>query len=266
MRKSPSDINTATKKISLTLIVCAAIFFSLQTFILNPLYVYTSSNVLFSTTPLPEIIGLLNDVSYPLGYALCFASVTYSIFKFSFARSKRPIIILCVAFFLRYIANYTVSSITEGGFRFWEFPSSVLLPFGLDIAMLAIICAIVCSRIKKYYEAYVTTQKANITLGNKTPSIHEDVFVDQALVSFKNPLHYSAAITGIVLSATKILTRVRFDLSVGAPSAAADVIWMIAYYVSDLLIAVLVYAASLLLFSYLERKTESTPADYTYHI
>ena len=96
MRKSPADISAATKKISLTLIVCAAIFFSLQTFILNPLYVYTSSDVLFSTTPLPEIIGILNDVSYPLGYALCFASVTYSIFKFSFARSKRPIYVAAI--------------------------------------------------------------------------------------------------------------------------------------------------------------------------
>ena len=265
MRKSPSDIRAAEKKISLTLIVCAAVFFSAQAFILNPLYVYTSSDVLFSNTPLPEIIGILNDISYPLGYALCFAAVTYSIFKFSFARSKRPIIILSLAFFLRYVANYIIASITDGGFRFSDIPSSVLLPFGLDMLLFAIICAIVYTRIKNYYKDYVLMQKANITLGNKTPSVHEDVFVDQKIISLKNPLHYSAALTGAVLAITKILTRIRFDLSVGAPTTLADTIWMIAYYLSDIMIAALVYAASLLIFSYLERKTADTPTDYTYH-
>lgn len=266
MKKSPSDIAAASGKISLALILSAVIFFSVQTFILNPLYVYTASNVLFSTTPIPEIIGILNDISYPVGYALCFAAVTYSIFKFSLSRSAKPISILCAAFLLRYVANYVISSIIEGGFKFSEILSAVVLPFGLDMLIFAIILALICVRIKRYYETYEQTLKANITLNKRTPSIHEDVFDEQKLISFKNPLHYSAALTGILLSAVKILTRLRYDISFGAPSGAADVIWMVAYYLSDILIAVLVYAASLLIFSYLEKKTASTPADYKYHI
>ena len=266
MRKTPTNIDSAARKISLTLILSAAIFFSLQVFILNPLYVYTSSNVLFSTTPIPEIIGILNDISYPLGYALCFACVTYSIFKFSLSHAAKPIIILSLAFLLRYVENYVTSSIIEGGFRFSDIISAVVLPFALDMLLFAIICIIVCVRIKRYYEAYEQTLKANITLNKKTPSIYEDVFEDQKIISFKNPLHYSAAFTGILLSATKILTRIRFDIALGAPSDAADTIWMIAYYISDLLIVALVYAASLLLFSYLEKKTKDTPANYKYHI
>ena len=265
MKKSPSDIGEAVGKISLTLILSAVIFFSLQAFIFNPLYVYTSSDVLFSTTPIPEILGIFNDIAYPLGYALCFACVSYSIFKFSLSRSAKPIIILSVAFLLRYVVNYAVSSVAEGGFKFDDIPQSVLIPFGLDMILFVIICAIVCARIKKYYEAYVTVQKANMTLGKKTPSIHEDVFVGQKIISRGNPLHYSAAITGILLSAIKILTRLRYDIAFGLPSGPADTIWMIAYYISDILIAVLVYAASLLIFSYLERKTANTPANYTYH-
>lgn len=266
MRKIPTNIDSAARKISLTLILSAVIFFSVQAFILNPLYVYTSTNVLFSTTPLPEIIGILNDISYPLGYALCFACVTYSIFKFSLSRAKKPIIILSAAFLLRYVANYVISSIIEGGFRFSEIPAAVILPFGLDMLLFAIVGVIVSVRIKKYYKAYEQILKANITLNKKTPSIHEDVFEGQKIISLKNPLHHSAALTGIVLSATKILTRIRFDIAHGAPSGAADAIWMIAYYISDLLIAVLVYATSLLVFSYLERKTKDAPADHKYHI
>ena len=266
MKKSPSDISAASRTISLALIFSAVIFFSFQTFILNPLYVHTSSNVIFSTTPIPEIIGILNDISYPIGYALCFAAVIYSIFKFSLARSAKPIIILSIAFLLRYVANYSLSSILDGGFRFSEIFSAVLLPFGLDMLIFAIICTIACARIKKYYLDYEQSLKANITLNKTTPSIHDDIFEDQKIISFKNPLHYSAAIAGILLSATKILTRLRFDIALGAPSDAADAIWMVAYYISDILIAVLVYATSLLLFSYLEKKTASTPADYKYHI
>lgn len=266
MKKSPADISAASRKITLALILSAVIFFSIQTFILNPLYVYTSSNVVFSTTPIPEIIEIFNDISYPLGYALCFASVTYFIFKFSHTRSAKPIVILSVAFLLRYVANYVLSSIIEGGFRFSDFPASVLLPFGLDMLLFAIICIAVCVRIRRYYVAYESTLKANVTLSKKTPTIHEDVFEGAKLISLKNPLHYSAALTGVLLSAAKILTRIRYDLAHGAPSGAVDTVWMVVYYVSDLLIAVLVYAASLLLFSYLEKKTADTPADYKYHI
>ncbi len=264
MKKSPID-RGAVRKISITLILSAVIFFSLQAFILNPLYVYTGNDVLFSETPIPEILGIFNDICYPLGYALCFACVSYAIFKFSFSRSAKPIIILSVAFLLRYVANYVVSSIAEGGFRFSDIPASVLLPFGLDILIFAIICAIVCTRIKRYYVDYEQMLKANAALGKRMPSVHEDVFVDQKIISFKNPLHYSAALTGVVLSAVKILTRIRYDILFGAPDGAADVIWMIAYYMSDILIAPLVYAASLLLFSYLEKKTSDIPADYKYH-
>lgn len=266
MRKTPTNIDSATRKISLALIFSAAIFFSLQAFILNPLYVYTSSNVLFSTTPIPEIIGILNDISYPLGYALCFACVTYSIFKFSLYRAKKQIIILSAAFLLRYVANYVISSIIDGGFRFAEIPAAVILPFGLDMLLFAVVCIIVRARIKRYYETYEQALKANIILNKKAPSVYEDIFENQKIISFKNPLHYSAALTGILLSATKILTRIRFDIAYGAPSGVADTIWMIAYYISDLLIVALVYAASLLLFAFLEKKTKDTPADLKYHI
>lgn len=266
MKKSPADIMAASRKINLALILSAVIFFSIQTFILNPLYVYTSSNVVFSTTPIPEIIGIFNDISYPLGYALCFASVIYSIFKFSHTRSKKQIIALSVAFLLRYVANYVISSIIEGGFRFSDIPASILLPFGLDMLLFAIICVVVCVRIRRYYEAYEHTLKANVILNKKTPTVHEDVFEGERLISLKNPLHFSAFLTGALLAAAKILTRVRYDLAHGAPLGAADTIWMIVYYLSDILIAVLVYAASLLLFSYLEKKTADTPADYKYHV
>ena len=266
MKKSPVNTGATAKKISLTLTLGAVIFFSLQAFILNPLYAYTSNDVVFSETPIPEILGILNDISYPLGYALCFACVTYSIFKFSHSRAAKPIIILSLAFLLRYVANYVVSSIAEGGFRFSDIPASVLLPFGLDMLIFAIITVMVCVKIKRYYETYEQLLKANSTLGKKTPSVHDDVFVAQKIISLKNPLHYSAAITGILLSVVKILTRIRYDILLGAPSGAADTIWMIAYYLSDILIAPLVYAASLLLFGYLERKTADTPADHKYHV
>ena len=62
MKKSHADIMAASRKINLALILSAVIFFSIQTFILNPLYVYTSSNVVFSTTPIPEIITVAEPV------------------------------------------------------------------------------------------------------------------------------------------------------------------------------------------------------------
>ena len=69
MKKAPEKNKTPQNRISTTLILCVIILFSLQTFIINPLYVYTSSDVVFATTPLPEIIEILGDIVDPIAYS-----------------------------------------------------------------------------------------------------------------------------------------------------------------------------------------------------
>ncbi|MBO5683240.1 MAG: hypothetical protein J6S10_04585 [Clostridia bacterium] len=253
MKKAPISERISQKRICTALVVLALAFFFLQTFIINPLYVYTSSDVLFAVTPIPEILDILGDIIDPIGYALCFAAVSYSIFKFSAARSAKPIAILCVAFFIKWMVNYAISSIADGAITLSDIKYPILY-FIFDMLIFIAVCIATSTVSKRYHERRAEIQKSNSVLGKRTPSVHEEIFEGDKLISLKNPLHFSAFFAGALLSLVKIATRVIFDIKLGAPTSVGDALWMITYYASDLLILVLVYAASLMLFSYFEKR------------
>ena len=253
MKKAPISERIAQKRICTTLVVLALAFFFLQTVIINPLYVYTSSDILFAVTPIPEILDILGDIIDPIGYALCFAAVSYSIFKFSASRSAKPIVILCVVFFVKWMVNYAISSIADGAITISDIKYPILY-FALDMIIFMAICIASSKSSGRYHERRAEIQKSNSVLGKKTPTIHEEIFEGDKLISLKNPLHFSAFFTGALLSAVKIATRVIFDIKLGGPTSLGDALWMITYYASDVLILVLVYATSLMLFSYFEKR------------
>ncbi len=253
MKKAPISERIAQKRICTALVILALAFFFLQTFIINPLYVYTSSDVVFAVTPIPEILDIIGDIADPVGYALCFAAVVYSVFKFSVSRSTKPIVILCVTFFIKWMANYAVSSIADGMITLSDIKYPIIY-FIFDMLIFTAVCIAASVKSKRYHEQRAEIQKSNSVLGKRTPSVHEEIFEGKKILSFKNPLHFSAFFTGALLSAVKILTRIIYDINLGAPTSVGDALWMITYYASDVLILVLVYAVSLLLFSYFEKR------------
>ena len=67
--------------------------------------------------------------------------------------------------------------------------------------------------------------------------------------------------TGIILSAVKIVSRIIYDLSYGAPDNAKEILTMVIYYFSDVLICVIFYALCWLLFSTLYKRDKSLTAE-----
>lgn len=247
--------NITKKRLLRTLIVTTAILFSLSCFVLSPLYTYMCADILFAATAMPEIIEIIIDITDIVTYALCFATIVYSIFKFSLKGSVSMLVSYGIAVFLKYSANLVVTFIFDGSVS----PSSavyVLLYFALDMIILLTVALSTASIFRKYNEKRNITKKANNALGKATPSIEEELFGGNKLFVRANPLHRSALLTGIVLSAIKIVTRILFDIAYGAPTTLADALWMIAYYVSDILIAVIVYAISVYMFTHFNSKEQ----------
>ena len=245
-----------SKRLLRTLVATAALLFSLYCFILAPLYTYMSADVLFSVTVIPEIIKIIMDIIDVLSYSLCFSTIIYSIYKFSLSGSVRLMIVYCAAVLLKYAANVGATFIFDGKVSL-ETASYVVVYFTLDAAILLTVALIAAGIFKKYKENRAYLKKANNALGKATPSVEDELFGGSKLFVRSNPLHRSALWTGIILSLIKILSRLLFDIAYGAPSSAADALWMITYYISDILITVIVYAISLYLFTHFHSKEQS---------
>lgn len=251
-----SDTAQKTKKrLSMTLICSTAILFSLTSFVLAPLYTYTCSDVIFSVTVLPEIIEIIMDIIDVVTYAICLSTIIYSIFKFSFKGSLHLGAIYCTAVFLKYTANLVLTFIFDGTIGFNDF-LYVIIYFIMDEIVLLLVSALSSSFIRKYYEKKALTEKANNRLGIKNVTTQEEVFNTSKIFSRKNPLQASALTMGVILSIIKILSRIRYDIYIGAPASVADAMWMSAYYLSDLLIIPIAYAIAWLMVSRFEKKEQ----------
>lgn len=234
------------KRLARTLAIWTAILFSAYCFILAPLYTYMSSDIIFAVTVIPEILDFIMGVVDVVAYAICFSIITYSIFKLSFKASGSIMAVFCAAVFLKYSANLIVTLITDKTISYNDI-ASVLLFFSLDVILMFIIASISNSIIKKYYEKRSIIAKASAQLG--TPCENStDTFLFKKTFSKDNPLQLSALIFSAIMSLVKISTRIIYDLFIGLPDSLPETMWMITYYLSDLLIIVIMYVVALFVF------------------
>lgn len=241
------------KRLWRTLLVSVVSLVFIYSFLLAPLYTYTLSNVLFDSTPLPEIIHLFLNVVDVLSYSICFSIIIYSIFKYSLRRTWKLLGIYCAAIFTKYLANFLITSLVDRVLDVSDI-RYVLLYFIFDIVMLSLICFFSCIFIGRFSERKKIIEKSSRALGQPLPDLVEEQFSVKKIFVKENPLHRCALSTAIILSLTKLLSRLFSDLYVGAPTSIADLCWMIAYYLSDILIAVIVYTVSLFVFNHLNIK------------
>ena len=77
------------------------------------------------------------------------------------------------------------------------------------------------------------------------------------IYSKENPCQACALMLGILLSAVKIFDRILFDIGYGAPKDFGEVLVMIVYYSSDILLGVIFYVFSMFVFHRLFRRFSS---------
>ncbi len=254
--KKESHIEQRTKKkLSRTLILSAAILFSLTSFVLAPIYTYVCSDIVFAVTVIPEIIDVLISILDIMAYAVCFSTIIYSFFKFSPKESVHLCVTYCAAVFLKYTANIIVTLISNGTIESADI-IYVLIYFVLDLLLFTLVALFSGSFVKKYYKKKSITDKANSRLGIETSTKREEIFNSGKIFSKQNPLQCSALASAVILSAARIFSRLRFDIYVGAPQSFTDGMWMAVYYLSDILIIPIVYALSWLIFSNFDSKEQ----------
>ena len=230
-----NEIIKATKKrLRLYVILTTLVLFGLSCFVLSPLYVSLSSNIVYRDSLLSDFLNLVNNVFYIAVYTVCFSAFIYSVYKCGTKRSVSLTVVYCVAVIIRYMANIAVQTITDGVFPSFAdlYPAILGCVFDILIAFAILLIAHLCLKDKA----------------------QDSCLPFEKLYLHSNSLQRASLFTGILLSSIKVLTRVIYDLGYGAPTSILDLLRMIVYYLSDLLICVIIYLASLLLFMYFYKK------------
>ena len=250
-----TDVAIKTKKrVMLTFALPPLILFSLSSFLIKPLYIGAYANVLYTDTILIPILETLISIVDNLAYAICFAGVIYSIFRFSLKKSFGSISIFFAIFFIKYLSAFIMDSISYG----YVDPEDILLNLlylAIDTAKLLLVVLFSNIAIRKYYERRAESEKAHAVLGKKILGVKEELFDKKAIISLSNPLHRSALISAIVILSTEIISETYYYIEMGFFNSFASSMWMVTDYLSDIIIAAVIYSTSLLLFNHLHTKS-----------
>ena len=230
------------KRLMFYIILSTAILFGISCFLLSPLYVIMSSDVLFQGNILIDLINIFNQISYILVYAVCFSTIIYSLYHFNTKSSILLIAVYCIAVLLRYIINIIVQAIIDGAFPLITELSPVLYNYILEL--ITVFGVVVIAHLVFY-------TKKDEKKGRKK------FLPFSKFYSHSNLLQRSSLYVGIFLAILKIITRIVYDLGYGAPTDIYDLLRMITYYISDLLICLIIYLLSLLVIINIDKKIQS---------
>ena len=251
--------NNALKRRELQFTVAIFILYILYALVLVPLNTYIGSDIAFAGTMLLELTELLYELIELLAYALAFAALINCRFCFGLSSAFRVFWIYVGAASFRYIAIFLVS---------WKMNGLNLSNLGLELVFLLayilldvtqMIVAFVAAHLfcSSFERVFSVRSRALLVKGAAEEDKLSYVVPYRGVISRSNPLQCSAIACGVIILIARVVGRIIYDVSYGAPTDAADLAWMIFYYLGDVTISVLVCALIMLLVRKMDCKTES---------
>lgn len=222
-----SNTSAAPKRPTLLLLILAFGLHALRAFAVCPLKVQVNTNIVYMTTVWPIVLDVLADLLQMAVIYIALAFILETVFYGGFRRGL-PLILGYIGAFVFGAAANLVMDITVGGgaeyFVYLLFPT--LGGVGMELLQLAIV--LVAARIVKGM--------------NPAP-----VCPPERIFSVKNGLQLSVLCAAAVTALFRIIPRIIYDIDLGAPTSAGEIVEMVAGYTGDLLIPALGYLTMILL-------------------
>ena len=164
-----TDINLSpgerTRKISLKYIILTCIILmGVNSLILSPLYVVCSTDILFKTTVLPDVIHFLITIVTTLTYAICFSFMALSVTLASVSASVISFVAFVIALVCREAIDLLMTFILYNYIDNVDVFSSIshlLLDGGMMVGVMILSSVIA----KRFYMSKAELRRAEITLG-----------------------------------------------------------------------------------------------------
>lgn len=230
------------KKYNLLLLVSSLLLFSLQSFVLEPVYISVTSDVVIGESVLPAVVKIAVNAIRIITYSLCYAVIIYSACRFTAGKIKIQFLLFGLSIAYYYAANSLVSYITDPEFNFVEL-YYVLVSMALEVLMHTFILGV----------SLASAEKNHISVENTMPF--------EKLLSLSNPLQRIAFYCGGTISICLVLSRLLYDLQVGAPESNSEIIQMAVYYFSDIFAGFVTYLIMIYVFMTLYLREKNKKAD-----
>ncbi len=246
-----TDIAKKSKKrVMLTSALSTLILFALSSFLVKPLYIAASSDVVYIDTVIVPILEILINIVDNLAYAICFAGIIYSIFSFTLKKSFGLIAVSFGIFFFKYLSAFILDSFSYG-YIDTQIILLNLLYLAIDTLKLLLVVFLSTIVIKRYYKSKADRECAHV---KELIGKNEGLFNKRTILSFSNPLHSSAFISAIVILSTEIISETRYYIVMGFFKSFSYAMWMMTDYLTDIILAAVIYSVSLLIFNHFYKK------------
>ena len=231
--------------------LACVVMFTLTT-LLSQLYVYLDLFVLPRNEVLLFTINTVNtDLLENIAFAIFYSVMIYCAVIYP---TKKLVAVCGIYLGLSIIRRAVSVLLTYITFRELDYINP-LIYLAIEAIQMLIIALISKSIGNTYRETLQSKKKAAQRMG----SLYSDSSLNfNTVFSSKNPLMLCALNSGIMLSAINVSMRISADITYtlahGAPEGITEIILMIAYYLSDILVLALVYAISWLILRIFVRK------------
>lgn len=253
------------KQINIFLAILYAITIVAVSMILNPIYASVSTDILTKNTLWPTVIELLKTLLEFLMYTFILATVIYSNYITTKGSNKITLIIAMVGIAVKYIVNILFDLITNGASSLGSSQVlSICVYIGIEWAQVLVVFFISKSAIRSFIDA--ERQKFNASRSLKLNYDKASILPFESVVDKNNPLMRSSFIASLAIAIPTIAGRLIYDIVVvGAPTSVSDLLWMIVYYVFDILSIFIGYLLVIFVISVLydiaNKKSKQAPSE-----
>ena len=221
-------------------------------------YTYANTDIVLYTSVLPEILDALMDVTEIAVFAIGFGICMYACFHRASITQKLCLMgILSGAVIFRRVCDLSVSLIVFSVIGIEDILDCVIYLI-LELILIWGIFLLIQSIASRYFKKTALLSKASALFDNDfTPTVTvKALYPFPKIYSKENPMQVCALISGIVLSAVKVISRIIFDISYGAPEGIQEILVMIVYYGSDIVLGILYYIGVLFLLTRLFKRKD----------
>lgn len=219
-----------TREFAILIFAIAALY----AIVLTPLYSWTSSDILIAETGVPVVIAALLDICNFCFYWIAFGYLLWLSARFSLRVCVRFSVIYLLATLFRYCAAILAGYLLNGfPTTLTDFTSDTLpyLAFDilLDLAFLGVAALLIYFLFEiPNSERRKSAQELRSPLSAYLPF--------SSIFALKNRLLRVSLIVAAIPSVVQILYRIFYDVVFyGPPRDLADLLWIITYYLMDLI-------------------------------
>ncbi len=228
-------------------IICFAVLYSANGFILSPACTAISNDIMYSDTAIPILLEFLAEAVEILAISVCYAVMLALFYKFGEKNARCVLWIFAAATAYKYLVNTAMSWIYGGSIPaewIWDIVN-IIYYTSLEFLQILIIFFVVKGIICAFTSKNRTMKKLSEKMGDGSEIVIEEAYPFNALYDKKNCILRSILICSVVTFIAKLGGSLISDIwsivIFGLPADGLTWVLMLLNYISKMIFGAAVY-------------------------